>query len=211
MSKLNRAAVVIALLVSCIMAAAAVASPAPAAPKPAASKPATPKPAAPKAPSLVERGKYLVMAGHCNDCHTPKKMGPQGPEPDPALLLSGHRADEKLPAPPAGLSPAAWIAATSSSFTAWAGPWGISYTANLTPDKDTGLGSWTEEIFVSTLRHGKHLGVGRDLLPPMPWQEVGQMTDADLHAIGAYLRSIPPIKNAVPEPQPPAPPTGGGH
>ncbi|MGE5232788.1 MAG: c-type cytochrome [Acidobacteriota bacterium] len=175
----------------------------------AAAAPAARPGAAPaKVSAVVERGKYLVMAGHCNDCHTPKKMGPQGPEPDPALLLSGHRADEKLPPPPAGLAPGGWVASTSSSFTAWAGPWGISYAANLTPDQDTGLGSWTEEIFVSTLRTGKHLGVGRDVLPPMPWPEVGHMTDADLKAIWAYLRSIPPIKNAVPEPQPPAAPAG---
>jgi len=208
MSKHRLGLVIVAVLVALIVAVSAVAAPAPAAPK-AAAKPAAKTAAPAKASSAVERGRYLVTIGHCNDCHTPKKMGPQGPEPDPTRLLSGHPASEKLPAAPAGLSPTGWIAATSGGFTAWVGPWGVSYTANLTPDQDTGTGSWTEEIFIAAMRSGKHLGAGRDLLPPMPWQEVGQMTDADLKAVWAYLRSIPPIHNAVPEPLPPAAPAGG--
>ena len=87
--------------------------------------------------------------------------------------------------------------------TAWAGPWGISYAANLTPDRDTGLGIWTEDIFIRTMRTGKHFGVARDILPPMPWQDLSQLTDDDLKAIFTYLRSIPPIRNHVPEPVPP--------
>jgi hypothetical protein len=84
--------------------------------------------------------------------------------------------------------------------TAWAGPWGISYAANLTSDRNTGLGIWTEEIFTNTMRTGKHYGVARDILPPMPWQSVAAMTDEDLKAVFEYLRSVPPVKNRVPEP-----------
>lgn len=147
----------------------------------------------------VKRGEYLVNAvGGCNDCHTPMKMGPNGPEPDMTLFLSGHQADEKLPAPPQAAGP--WLATVSASGTAWAGPWGISYTRNLTPDMETGLGNYSEEQFVMTIREGKLQGRGRALLPPMPWQVYGKMTDEDLKAIYAYLRTIKPLRNRVPDP-----------
>jgi hypothetical protein len=101
------------------------------------------------------------------------------------------------------LGPGKWGAVASNDFTAWAGPWGVSFATNLTPDKDTGVGNWTAEMFVKTIRTGKHLGVGRDLLPPMPWPDFARMTDADLEAIFAYLQSLKPIKNRVPAPLPP--------
>ena len=69
-----------------------------------------------------------------------------------------------------------WIAGTMS-LTAWVGPWGISYAANLTPDKATGIGTLTEEMFIKTLREGKYMGVGRPLLPPMPWEVLAKKTD----------------------------------
>ena len=153
----------------------------------------------------VERGKYLVTAMGCHDCHTPAKAGPNGPEPDMALMLSGHHAGP-LPAPPAPSGP--WIGSMSATFTGWAGPWGISYTANLTPDNETGLGTWTEQQFVDTIRNGRRQGRGRELLPPMPWPMYRNMTDDDLKAIFAYLRSIPAISNKVPEPVIAAPPAG---
>jgi hypothetical protein len=83
------------------------------------------------------------------------------------------------------------------------GPWGVSFSRNLTPDQSTGIGSWTEEMFIKTIRDGKHQGEGRALLPPMPWQMYAQMTDDDLKAIFAFLRSLPAIANAVPDPIPP--------
>jgi hypothetical protein len=89
------------------------------------------------------------------------------------------------------------VAATN---TAWAGPWGVSFTANLTQDPETGLGTWTEETFVQALKTGKHMGLGRPILPPMPWPMYGQLDEADLRAIFAYLKTVPPIKNRVPEP-----------
>lgn len=86
--------------------------------------------------------------------------------------------------------------------TAFVGPWGISCAANLTPDSATGIGAWTEATFLSGIRARKQLGNpnGRDLLPLMPWPEVSKMTDEDLKAVFAYLQSLPPIKNQVPQP-----------
>ncbi len=169
--------------------------------------PASAQQTAAPAQSAVERGNYLVtnVAG-CDDCHTPKTFGPQGPVPDMSRRMSGHPHDQKLPAVPAGLiGPTAWGAVTNNDFTAWTGAWGTSFTRNLTPDVATGLGSWTEDMFIQTIRKGKHQGTGRDLLPPMPWQDFAKMSDNDLKAIWAFLQSLPPINNAVPDPIPPAP------
>ena len=154
--------------------------------------------------SAEKWGEHLVLIGGCHDCHTPKKFGPQGMEPDMSRALSGHPAE--LPAPDVnrkehekkGLM-------TTNDLTAWVGPWGVSYTANLTPDA-TGTGAWKEEQFIYALRNGVYKGLpgSRPLLPPMPWQMIKLMTDGELKAIFAYLRTVPPIKNVVPAPLPPA-------
>ena len=149
--------------------------------------------------SRVERGKYLVATIGCADCHAPKKMGPQGPEPDLARGLSGHPEGSALPAPPQ-LPAGPWIATTSWDLTAWSGPWGVSYAKNITSDENTGIGSWSEETFVKTIRTGRHMGVARPILPPMPWQMYRNLSDEDLKAVYAYLQSQPPIHNRVPEP-----------
>lgn len=154
----------------------------------------------------VARGKYLVTFGGCNDCHTPWQMTPEGPKPDMTRMLSGHPQD--LTMPPAPALSEAWNSAVSATITAWAGPWGISYTRNLTPDNATGLGTWTEKEFIDTLRNGRERGIGREILPPMPWPTIGQATDEDLGAIFAYLRSIPAVSNRVPDNVPPAAPPG---
>lgn len=146
----------------------------------------------------VARGKHLVESMGCNDCHTPWIMGPNGPEPDMSRELQGHPGDTQLPPPPAAAGP--WTMSTTADMTAWAGPWGISYTRNLTPHKDNGLGEWTEQQFIDTLRTGRRQGRGREVLPPMPWQAYGKATDEDLKAIFAYLKSLPPSANKVPEP-----------
>jgi mono/diheme cytochrome c family protein len=149
------------------------------------------------------RGRYLVTLGGCNDCHTPKLLRPTGPVTDSTRFLSGHPADGKIPpVPPGVLGPEGWGALTTPGLTAWAGPWGVSFTANLTPDA-TGLGSWTAEQFIQSMRTGKHLGTGRPILPPMPWYDIGQLTDEDLRAIFAYLRTVKPVQNPVPAPIPP--------
>jgi mono/diheme cytochrome c family protein len=159
-------------------------------------------PAAPSAAELqqqrVARGQYIVSTAGCHDCHTPWKMGPKGPEPDMTRALSGHPEDFVLPAPPK-LGDGPWVWTAAGTNTAFAGPWGISYTANLTPDETTGLGVWTEDIFIKTIRTGKHWGVSRPILPPMPWSVYRNLTDEDLRSVFAYLRTVKPIRNQVPE------------
>jgi mono/diheme cytochrome c family protein len=150
----------------------------------------------------IERGRYLVTTSGCNDCHTPFKMGPAGPEPDMSRMLSGHPQGMELP--PAPTLPAGpWMVTVAATNTAWSGPWGVSYTANLTPDPETGLGKWTLRDFMATLRTGRHMGRGRPVLPPMPIQMYKHFTDQDMDAIFSYLRTIPAVNNRVPEPLPP--------
>ena len=154
--------------------------------------------------SQVLWGEHLVTIAGCNDCHTPKKMGPHGPELDTALRLSGHpammpRIDvNKMEMEKKGL-------VITSDLTEWVGAWGTSFTANLTPDA-TGTGNWTIDNFMMAVREGKFKGVptGRPLLPPMPWEMYKHMSDYELKAVFAYLRSIKPIKNVVSAPLPPA-------
>jgi hypothetical protein len=146
----------------------------------------------------AERGRYLVASLGCGDCHSPKVMGPRGLQEDGAMLLAGHPEGNPLPPPPALSGP--WIAAATWDQTAWTGPWGTSYATNLTPDENTGIGSWSEETFVSSLRTGRHMGVSRPVLPPMPWRSLKNLTDEDLCSIYAYLRTIAPVHNRVPEP-----------
>ncbi|HKF43832.1 MAG TPA: diheme cytochrome c-553 [Thermoanaerobaculia bacterium] len=155
----------------------------------------------------IERGKYLVSIMVCNDCHTPFKMGPNGPEPDMSRMLSGHPETMKLPPAPQPSGP--WVASGSATFTAWAGPWGVTYTANLTPDKNTGLGIWTEDMFLKAMKTGKHMGTSRPIQPPMPWPWYSKASDEDLKAVFAYLQSIPAISNHVPDYEPPAGPPPG--
>ena len=152
---------------------------------------------------MIARGKYLVNFGGCNDCHTPKVYTDMGPIPDTTRLLAGYTAGEVLPEADMNMiGPDKWVM-TEKNFTAWVGPWGISYAANLTPDNATGIGTMSEEMFIKTLREGKWMGVGRPLLPPMPWQGIGLLDDQDLKCMYAYLQSIKPIQNEVPQPVPP--------
>lgn len=156
--------------------------------------------------ALVKRGEYLVTISGCNDCHSPKVMTPNGPEPDPKRILSGHPAEEALPAitDKKMAAPGQWVL-FGPSLTAAVGPWGTSFAANLTPD-DTGIGPWTEKQFFKAIREGKFKGMDgtRPLLPPMPWFNFAKMSDEDLRAVFMYLKSLPPVKNAVPAPVPPS-------
>ncbi len=154
--------------------------------------------------SQVKYGEHLVTICGCNDCHTPKKMGPHGMELDSSLMLSGHPS--KLPCPDVNRKEMEGKGVISTNdLTAWVGPWGTSYTANLTPDA-TGLANWDETTFMTAIKLGKYKGIenGRPLLPPMPWQMYRCMSDNELKAIFAYLKSIPPVKNIVPGPEAPA-------
>ncbi len=150
----------------------------------------------------VARGEYLVAIAGCDDCHTPLRNGPNGPEPDLERRLSGHPANLSVGAPPPASG--GWVWSGSETNTASAGPWGVSYAPNLTPAAGSGLGLYTEDAFVQALRTGKHFGAGREILPPMPWRAYARMTDEDLRAIHAYLATLRPIENVAPGPTPPA-------
>ncbi len=153
----------------------------------------------------VKRGECLVTISACHDCHTPFKIGENGPESDMERMLSGHPESEVITG--GAVLDGPWAAAVSMTNTTWSGPWAVSFTANLTPDPETGvLRDYSEEQFIAAMRSGRHLGQGRPILPPMPWPVCGQMTDEDLGAIHAYLRQIPAVRNTVPEPLPSAPP-----
>jgi hypothetical protein len=154
--------------------------------------------------SKVEWGKHIVAITGCNDCHSPKIMTDMGPAVNPELLLSGHPSASLPPQIDREVNEKNGYATCNSSLTSWVGPWGISYAGNLTPDA-TGIGNWKEDNFSRAMREGKFKGMenGRTLLPPMPWQEFVHMTDDEISAIFAYLMSLPPIKNIVPNPDPP--------
>jgi hypothetical protein len=153
----------------------------------------------------IARGEYLVKNGACMDCHVPWKMHEDGPGPDLSRGLSGHPEGFVLKAPPPQPE-MPWVMTVAATNTAWAGPWGVSFTANLTPDKETGIGSWTAENFRSAIRTGRHMGRGRPILPPMPWPMYRNATDDDLASVFAFLRTIKPVSNHVPDPTSPAGP-----
>jgi mono/diheme cytochrome c family protein len=151
----------------------------------------------------IKRGLTLVQAGSCNDCHTPMafdaKLGMPVPQMD--RMLSGHPANAPDPTTTLAKDDQAVIGPT---FTSFALPFGVAYAANLTPDNETGLGAWTRDMFIGAMRTGHHMGMkGRPILPPMPWANLAQLSEDDLGAIYAYLRSVPPVSNRVPEPKVP--------
>ena len=167
-------------------------------------KNAVPQASAPSyTPAQVTRGAEIVNEWKCNYCHTPELKGPDGkPMPNPERLLSGHPQDEKIPE-------VSDMVITSNEFmefldnldnTVWASNDTLVFSANLTPDNETGIGTWTEAQFVGTMKEGMHMGLGRRLLYPMPWQELAELPDADIVSIYAYLRTIDPVSNKVPPP-----------
>lgn len=157
-------------------------------------------PAVKDSAGLVKYGEHLVTIAGCHDCHSPKKMGPNGPEIIPESMLSGYPAGKPITGFDTALAKRG-IAQMSEDMTASAGPWGISFASNLTSDA-TGAGSWPLENLKIALRQGKAKGIktSRMLLPPMPWFNYKEMTDEEIEAIHAYLKSVPPVKNVAPEP-----------
>jgi hypothetical protein len=153
--------------------------------------------------SQAEFGKHLATVGGCGDCHTPKKMTAQGPVDDSSLLLSGHPSQQ--PAPSLTAAQLKQGLAATNDLTAWIGPWGSSYAANLTPDS-TGLGSWSEDQFITCLSKGLFKGIegSRPLMPPMPANDVKNFTTDEMKAIFAYLKTVKPIHNVVPDYRPPS-------
>jgi hypothetical protein len=148
-------------------------------------------------------GEHLVRSGGCGDCHTPKKMTDHGPVDNSALLFSGHPA--QMPIPPVNrLEFQTKDVFGSQTLTSWVGPWGVSFSANLTSDS-TGIGSWKEEQFIYALREGVFKGLkgSRPMLPPMPWPSIKNFADDELKAMFAFLKTVKPVNNAVPAYMPP--------
>lgn len=148
----------------------------------------------------VKRGQYLVTTIGCGDCHSPKKLGERGPEEIAELKLSGFPQGRELPSFDQKTIEAGWML-MNEDLTAAVGVWGVSFAANLTSD-ETGIGNWSFEQFKTAMRKGKFKGMenGRDLLPPMPWPNFAHLSDDDLKAMFAYLKSTQPVENAVPAP-----------
>ena len=148
----------------------------------------------------AKRGEYLVNFGGCHDCHTPHRFDESLglPVPDMSRALMGHPRDAPDPQGKGGPQD---IGVIGPTFTSFALPFGVVYSANLTSDPTTGIGEWSEKFFVEAMRTGRH--GSRPILPPMPWPSLAALTDEDLKAIFAYLKTVPPVKNAVPEPKVP--------
>jgi len=154
---------------------------------------------------MIERGRYLVEIMDCAACHSPKRMTELGPVPDTARFMAGHLATDTLPSfDVACMADGQW-SLTYRTVTAFAGPWGTSFAANLTPD-ETGIGNWSLEQFAKAIREGKYKGLdgSRPLMPPMGWEAFRHLTDPDLEAIFNYLRSLKPVRNLVPALLPPS-------
>jgi mono/diheme cytochrome c family protein len=142
----------------------------------------------PSGNAQVERGRYLVRVTGCHDCHSPKV---QGMTPDLNRALSGRPSTTPLP------TATKEEVHASLDLTAWTGPWGYSVASNLTPEPTTGIGTrYNEASFIATMRTGKKPN-GTPIMPPMPSEVYQNMTDEDLRAIFAYLRTVKPIMNAV--------------
>ena len=149
----------------------------------------------------VKRGEYLVSIIGCDDCHSPKRMGSMGPEIIPELRLSGYPSSPPIIKADISVVNQGW-AMFVPDLTSSVGPWGVSFSANLTSD-ETGIGNWTEENFLRAIREGKYKGLetSRPLLPPMPWFVYKNMKDEDLKSIFAYLKTVKPVENVVPAPK----------
>lgn len=120
----------------------------------------------------VARGAYLVGIMGCGDCHT---AGSMAGKPDLARKLGGSDVGWQIP----GL--------------------GVFVGSNLTPDRENGLGAWSDAEIVTALRTGVRPD-GRQLAPVMPYMGYANMNDADATAIVAYLRSLKPVAGKVPGP-----------
>lgn len=153
--------------------------------------------------SLIKRGSYLVNAMGCDDCHSPKKFGPNGMEFDMEHRFAGHLAGSPLGKPNTSVMKDGYML-FALDLTSAVGPWGQSYAANISSD-ETGIGNWTEEQFFRAIREGKSKGLAeaRPLLPPMPWFVYKNLNDTDIRSIFAFLKSTKPVRNVVPGPKSP--------
>ena len=135
---------------------------------------APPRPAQMSAGEKIARGRQIAYSSACVDCHTP---GTFYGATDTTRMLSG-------------------------SELGWEGPWGITFPRNLTPDMETGIGSWSEEDIVTAFRTG-HRPDQSMILPPMPWTAYAHMSDEDAYALAAFIKSLPPVRHKVPDRIPP--------
>ncbi len=151
----------------------------------------------------IAHGAYLVTIMGCNDCHSPKQAGANGPEIIKDRMLSGFPSDRPI-APIQNPLTSEGFAMFYPDLTAAIGPWGTSFAGNLTPD-ESGIGNWSEDQFIYAMTKGKLKGLenGRPILPPMPVENYINMKKEDLQAIFSYLQSIPPVFNVVPSHIPP--------
>ena len=152
----------------------------------------------------IKRGMQLVNEGRCNDCHTPTIESSEGPVPDDNRKLSGHPSDSEMPdMPSVDHNSKKWFDFVETlDSTVWVGEWGMSFSANLTPDPATGIGKWNENVFIEIMRSGQHVNLKRGIKPPMPWQDYSKLSDDDLISIFAYLYTLKPVRNPIPKPIP---------
>ena len=148
---------------------------------------------------LVKRGEYLAHISGCIHCHTPKMMTPMGPIPDTSRLLAGYISNATQNPISEDAFSKGWLLYNMEG-TSLATPMFTSYSANITSD-ETGIGNWSYENFKTAITKGKYKGIptGRDLLPPMPWQDFQHFKEDDIQAIYAFLKSTKPVRNIVPE------------
>ncbi|MEK6224103.1 MAG: c-type cytochrome [Thermodesulfobacteriales bacterium] len=152
-------------------------------------------------PERLEMGQAIVEGWNCSFCHTPQIQGPDGKSIfDPKRLMSGHPSNEQIPTvPDMVISSQEWMEFLDNmGSTVWATDNLLIFSANLTPDDETGIGTWTEVEFVETIRQGRHRGIERRIKYPMPWQELSEVSDEELLSVYEYLMSLEPVNNKVP-------------
>jgi len=152
----------------------------------------------------VARGKYLVNAMACGDCHSPHD---QTGRPIPGKEFSGHPEGAPLPNWDPQMLKQGVVSTIAPTLTAFAGPFGLAVAPNLTPDLETGMVVSAEGL-IESWRSGKHWKFNRPVLPPMPIEHYKSLSDEDIRAIYSYLMSLPAIKNTTPT-SAPAMLTGG--
>lgn len=153
-------------------------------------------------PERLEIGQAVVEGWNCSFCHTPQIEGPDGKLiSDPKRFMSGHPADEEVPTVPDMIitSPEWMEFLDNLDSTVWATDDMLVFSANLTPDNETGIGNWTEVEFVETIREGRHRGIERRIKYPMPWRELSELSDEELISVYEYLMTLEPVNNKVPE------------
>ncbi len=150
----------------------------------------------------VKRGEYLVKESNCSYCHTPTVESNGEIIVDDTRMFSGHPETAPVPEiPNVDIESDEWIEfLTTLDSTVWAGDWGMTFSANITPDKETGIGKWDVDTFIKTMRRGKHRGIGRNIQPPMPWKDFSKLSDDELSSVFEYLQTQKPVRNKVPNP-----------